>query len=361
MQSTTGSAYSRFKVLDVSPKSRNCWLWVDTRLGFLFKRRGLLIKDRAGLWIDFAFRPQTGGQAAHSATSRVIVVTSVAAVNVNSYAAAPMQHDYERLVAEALSNPGRIHAAYSALHEFSLGNQWLAMIQIDQAEPIATFMQWKEIGQNVRKGAKAIELIMPVFKKTKTEVTGQDEERIFFIARRHWFPLSRTEGAEYVPTPLPDFDINRALLELNIKEEPFQAMSGNSMGYAKTNKRTIAVSPLAFDPLKTKIHEAAHVILHTDLFSSHPANAMPRDVKEIEAETTSYLVCSALGHTVNLHYARGYISSWLNDKTLDKVRFSRVYASADEILRAGRIKPTEQKDLSPYLPDLSINGEAPNR
>ena len=129
---------------------------------------------------------------------------------------------------------------------------------------------------------------MPVFKMAKVEVTSEEEQStVYFIARRNWFGLSMTEGREYAPDPVPDFAFCRCMEELSIRKEPYQAMSGNSMGYAKTAERIIAVSRLAFDPFKTTAHEIAHLIPHPKIFSDH--NGLPRDAKEVEA------------HLYNLH------------------------------------------------------------
>jgi hypothetical protein len=46
---------------------------------------------------------------------------------------------------------------------------------------------------------------------------------------------------------------------LNVSEEPFALADGNCQGYAR--QRTIAVSPLAELPHKTRFHELAHVVL----------------------------------------------------------------------------------------------------
>ena len=72
----------------------------------------------------------------------------------------------------------------------------LALWQLGKPEPINTYPGWQTLGRHVKRGAKAIELIMPVFKKAKSEITGQREERgeMFFIARRNWFGLSSTEA-----------------------------------------------------------------------------------------------------------------------------------------------------------------------
>ena len=56
--------------------------------------------------------------------------------------------------------------------------------------------------------------------------------------------------------------------------------------------------------------------------------------REVEAELTSFIVCSTLGKTDSLVYARGYIQSYLDDTTVDKVRFPKVYGAADQILKA---------------------------
>jgi hypothetical protein len=65
-----------------------------------------------------------------------------------------MELDFEAISREALSEPGKLHEAYSRLHEFSLQNQMLAMCQMNRIEPIASYNNWKEIGPQVQKGAK---------------------------------------------------------------------------------------------------------------------------------------------------------------------------------------------------------------
>jgi hypothetical protein len=162
------------------------------------------------------------------------------------------------------------------------------------------------------------------------------------------FGLSMPEGREYTPDPVPDFDFCRCMEELSIRKEPYQAMSGNSTGYAKTAERIIAVSPLAFDPFKTTAHEIAHVILHPNIFSDH--NGLPRDAKEVEAELTAYLVKSALGRTENLEFSRGYVHGWMDETTMEKVRLEKVFCAADAILKAGRAIPVQSTSPTPAVP-----------
>ena len=69
---------------------------------------------------------------------------------------------FAKLQQSAISEPGKIHAAYSAFHGYSNGNQILALIQCAErgiaVGPIASFNKWKDRGRFVQKGQKAIAL-----------------------------------------------------------------------------------------------------------------------------------------------------------------------------------------------------------
>jgi antirestriction protein ArdC len=108
--------------------------------------------------------------------------------------------------------PGILSSAYNAFHNYSIGNQMAAMQQciqrgIDPAQ-IATYVDWKKHGRQVKKGEKAMTLCMPVSFKVEVEnkQTGQTEQqqRSAFVWKNNWFVLSQTEGIDYaneVKTP----------------------------------------------------------------------------------------------------------------------------------------------------------------
>ena len=102
------------------------------------------------------------------------------------------------LLDEAVKKPGFIHEAYSRFHNYSLGNQLLALFQCMmrriQPGPLATFPKWKELGRFVKKGQKALTLCMPLTcKRTKTvkkdDGTDQEEEFSFthFTYKAHCY------------------------------------------------------------------------------------------------------------------------------------------------------------------------------
>jgi antirestriction factor ArdC-like protein len=102
------------------------------------------------------------------------------------------------LLDESVKKPGFIHEAYSRFHNFSLGNQLLALFQCFergiQPGPLATRPKWIELGRYVKKGEKALTLCMPVTcKRTKTvaneDGTEHDEEFTFMPQQN---PLSPT-------------------------------------------------------------------------------------------------------------------------------------------------------------------------
>ena len=156
------------------------------------------------------------------------------------------------LLVEAVNKPGLIMEAYSAFHNYSIGNQLLALFQCAERGitpgPMATFPKWKALGRYVRKGEKALTLCQPVtVKRSPEQADGSEEAEVFtrFIYRPHWFVLSQTEGQDVQPVAIPTWDQTRALETLGIMEEPFTATDGNCQGYAR--QRTIAVSPVADD------------------------------------------------------------------------------------------------------------------
>ena len=251
----------------------------------------------------------------------------------------PAPHSFSDLLEQALTEPGRIHEAYTAFHGYSIGNQLLALLQCHargiQPGPIATFPRWKDRGRFVMKGQKALTLCMPITMKREAE--DQEEAATFtrFIYRPRWFVLSQTDGTAYQPETPANWDKAHALAQLEITEETFTALDGNCQGYAR--QRTVAVSPVAALPFKTLIHELAHVVLgHTAEAALADDERTPRSLREVEAEATAMLVCAALEQP-GIEYSRGYIQHWHQDgQPIPERSAARIFKAADQILRAGR-------------------------
>ena len=249
---------------------------------------------------------------------------------------------FAQLLQEAITLPGILAKYYSAFHRYSLGNQAAAifqcMFQGIEVGPIASFMAWKEKGRSVKKGAKAIELCMPVTRKFEKEnkETGEMEEGMYqrFIWKRNWFVLSQTEGAEYTEdAKTPTWDAAKAMMELGISRVPFTHVDGNCQGYA--HKREIAINPLAAFPIKTTIHELAHVVLgHTLENQMADTERTPRCIREVEAESVAYILTDLIDLPGKAE-SRGYIQNWLQDQDIPEKSAQKIFTAADKIFKAG--------------------------
>jgi hypothetical protein len=261
---------------------------------------------------------------------------------------AGVEDHYLAILQEALTEPGIVNAAYRAFHNYSMGNQMLAALQLRAKglalTPIASFNAWRDKGRFVKKGQKAISLFMPVSVKRKADKKGtidaESQEPAggafsVYMLRANWFSLEQTEGEEFVPEVVsPSWDAATALAALDITEAPFEGLLGNVLGYAVG--RTIAVGTL--NPLKhkTRFHEMAHVVLgHTEALAMADSEVLPRDIMEAEAEGVAYILCSLLnlpGQAESRHYIQG----WLDGKDLPEKSARRMFTAADKIMKAGQ-------------------------
>ena len=221
---------------------------------------------------------------------------------------------WSALLIEAVTKPGLIMKAYSAFHQYSVGNQILALVQCQmrglQPGPINTFPKWKDLGRFVKRGERALTLCMPITCKRREE--DSDEEHTFtsFVYKARWFVLSQTDGQELEPITVPEWDAERAITALGIERIPFDHTDGNVQGFAR--KRQVAINPLAQLPFKTLFHELGHVILgHTTEADFADAETTPRSLREVEAESVALLCCESLG-LEGADFCRGYIQNWIS-------------------------------------------------
>ena len=257
--------------------------------------------------------------------------------------------EWSNMLSRAVSEPGSISEAYSRFWHYSVCNQMLAMAQCRdrkiESGPLASYKAWQRQGRQVRRGQKAVALLMPITIKAKDDKGKPEDEtkrRVIFVMRRNWFVLSQTEGDDYTPEPIPDWDLPRALESLDITEESFNHIDGNAQGYAR--KRTIAVSSIAAMPHKTRFHELGHVILgHTSEVAHTDSETPSRSLAEAEAESVALICCESLG-LPGAKFSRGYIQGWLSGDTIPDRSAQRIFSAADKILKAGL--PAKQKEVT---------------
>lgn len=269
--------------------------------------------------------------------------------------------DWAKIMSQALTEPGKVGEHYSLFHEYSLGNYILAMMQMQDKglpiAPIASFKKWQSLGRNVKKGEKAIGLIMPIMVKKKFGFGENEDDATvmkiekskeqpaaatftIFALKNNWFSVDQTEGAEFSQEKVKvDWDAEKALDALGITKTLFDEADGNRQGWAKPTKKEIGINPIASYPMKTTFHEMAHCLLHGKEDRMIDGVRLEKGMVEAEAEMTAYLCCATLGMD-GLDESRSYIQGWLGDESVHsefaKKSASRVFSAADKILRAGR-------------------------
>lgn len=255
--------------------------------------------------------------------------------------------DMRTILYVALTQPGVMNQAYRAFHNYSIGNQLLAALQLlDKGlplSPIASFNAWREKGRFVKKGEKAISLFMPISVKRRTEKdapadngeAGEGGTFNMFMLRPNWLSLNQTQGDEFIAESImPAWDAVTAMAALDITEEPFEHLQGDHLGYARG--RSIGISPL--NPLKhkTRFHEMAHVVLgHTAVADMHDDETPTRQIEEAEAEGVAYLLCALLDLPGQAE-SRFYIQGWLQGTALPEKSAKRIFGAADRIMKAGQ-------------------------
>lgn len=251
--------------------------------------------------------------------------------------------NFTTLLQEAVNKPGTIMKAYSAFHNYSLGNQLLALVQCQmrgiEPGPINTFPKWQDLKRHVKRGEKALTLCMPVtVKRKEANEAGEEQDASFttFVYKSRWFVLAQTDGEAMQLPAMPSWDADKALSALNVERITFTETDGNCQGYA--TKRSIAINPVAQLPHKTLFHEVAHVMLgHTSEADFNDTERTPKNLREVEAEAVALLCCEAL-ELEGAEFCRGYIQEWLkrsSDSVIPEKSAQKILKAADQILKAG--------------------------
>jgi hypothetical protein len=152
------------------------------------------------------------------------------------------------------------------------------------------FRQWKEADRWVKKGAKAIHILVPCFKKIKDEDTGDETDVLYYFKTSPVFRYEDTDGKklDYRQIELPELPLRKRAENWGIE---VKAIPGNYRfrGYYCPDKSIIA---LATPEEKTFFHELAHAA-HEKVKGSITPKQDP--LQEIIAELSAQALCRMVG------------------------------------------------------------------
>ena len=236
-----------------------------------------------------------------------------------------------------------------SFHSYSLNNVLLMLAQRPTATQVAGFRQWQDKGRQVRKGESGMKIFGWASKKITEEEAAQKGGHVERNAKGEpivrYFPMLTVfdetqtdviEGTQDCST-LAHLLVGEDEAAITVQITHWLASAGWSVEAAELNgprgltmlddsRRVLIQSGLSPAQIaKTLLHEAAHVVLHSE--ESIEEYAAHRGVKETEAESVAYVLAGLLGLDTTA-YSIGYIAGWSAGET-DTIR-----ATAANVLRA---------------------------
>lgn len=237
----------------------------------------------------------------------------------------------------------------ATFHRYSFGNTLLILFQCPNASYVAGFKKWKEVGRFVRKGQQGIAILAPLIGKKKSDEAEADVDvldqrsketkkvlygfRVAFV-----FDVSQTDGE---PLPNPDtpmimegesglYERLRQTCTFPVRE--VDKREDGSLGAFYHRTKHIEILSTLPEATKAKVlaHEWAHGLLH-GLDTVRPT----RDTRELEAESTAFVVCKALGLDTG-EYSFSYIAEWSGKEAIETLKLcgQRIQKAANTILAA---------------------------
>lgn len=245
-----------------------------------------------------------------------------------------------------LTAEGSVGQTYSRFHDYSPRNLAFLMMQGCPQEPVATFNKWKELGRQVQKGEKAYSILRPIQVKIEGErVAGikVEDDQVFrrFKVVRALFAYSQTAGEELPPVEPRGWSVDRALGALGINLVKYVGYDGNRGGYAVG--RDIAINPLSPYPLRTTLHECAHVEHGHTTPEGLAEYQTHRGSMEFSAEASAFLTLNELDELdeETARVSRGYCQAWSRDEPPTEATYKRILNVSTALLRAGRVEGSD--------------------
>jgi hypothetical protein len=262
------------------------------------------------------------------------------------------------------------------LHAYSPNNVMLVVAQharafaqglvpSEQPTHLAGFHTWRALGRSVEKGQHGYAILAPcrydrrvaldptgqVRPLAKGEAPGAGEQvesrRVLAGFRiEHVFDVSQTSGTPLPEPPSPTLLAGEAPVGLGaavlgiVEGRGFRvdtvsdasALQGAN-GQTNWGSRSVLIRADMDDAamVKTLIHEAAHCLLHEAL----PGRYLPRQVKEVEAESVAYVVAAVHGMATD-GYSFPYVAGWAGEDAGKAVATTqdRVATAARQIIDA---------------------------
>lgn len=230
-------------------------------------------------------------------------------------------------------------------HRYSYNNCMLIHIQKPEASMVAGYHAWKDkFNRQVKKGEKGITIFAPNPYKVKVKqvkcgedgkpVVGADgkpveeevERKIQSFRAVTVFDISQTEGEE-LPTIVKEAegevygyeDFMNALVEFSPKPVYLDSIPNtpsSPLGLCNDERIALRKELSQVQSCGVLVHEIAHALLHRN----GEKCAKVKELKEVEAESVAYTVCSHFGIDTSM-WSLGYVAMW-GDRDMNEFKKS---------------------------------------
>lgn len=253
----------------------------------------------------------------------------------------PARTDHHELLGQLTEGIGRLTSSatwerhleiQSRFHHYSASNVLLIAAQRPDATRVAGFTAWRRLDRFVRRGERAIWILAPMVVRSAPGEADDEERRVRGFKFVPVFDLSQTDGEALssVCDRLGGEDPGgcyaalcrvAASVGFSVEDHDFRGASNGDCTHA-TRRIRVEVANAPAQRVKTLAHELGHALLHERVES--------RALAELEAESTAFVVCRALGIDSGC-YSFGYVATWAGG---GEAAIAGIKSSCEQIQRA---------------------------
>jgi len=213
--------------------------------------------------------------------------------------------------------------AMARFHRYSFGNIMAIARQCPTATRVAGYQTWKELGRQVKKGEKGIQIFAPmVVKRRRTDTDNLDLEANPHPVTIGFRPVYVWDQSQTIGNEVPEFSYRitgevgahrdrliEFLSQQNIALE-YNEKIAPALGVSYGGRIALLPGQSPAEEFTSLVHEAAHELLHR----GERRTSTTKTVRETEAEAVAFIV----GHAIGLEMgttSSDYIQLYAGDAT----------------------------------------------
>jgi len=206
----------------------------------------------------------------------------------------------------------------SKFHRYSPNNVMLILLQNPYATRVAGYNAWKALDHQVMAKESALRILAPMKYKRDDAPEGEKTSEIRGFKMVPVFDISQTEGPDLpdVVSKLEGLAPEGVFVKLTEfaqgigfrveRPESLDSGANGDTSHSEGRIRVVSCNSEA-QQAKTLAHEIGHALLHDP--GVEATKDLERGLKELEAESTAYVICTALGMDTS-DYSFGYVAGW---------------------------------------------------